>query len=67
MSTSLNITSLTPEILATLLSNSYRQRITEEQVRIVAESGNLLSADDNINLLQYTAFLTGEASNNNVD
>ena len=57
---------LTPATLALLLTNAGQRLITEEQVRIVAETGNLLSTADTINLVQYTAFLageTGEATN----
>jgi len=60
MSSPLDITALSPNMLATLLSNAFRQRITEDQVRIVAEAGNLLSDTDTINLLTYTAFLTAD-------
>jgi tRNA U34 2-thiouridine synthase MnmA/TrmU len=55
-----NLTALTPEQLATLLTNAYRRQITAEQVRAVAEEGNLLTAGDTINLIHYTAFLAGK-------
>jgi hypothetical protein len=57
---------LSPATLALLLTNAGQRLITEEQVRCIAEAGNLLSATETINLVQYTAFLageTGEASN----
>ena len=57
---SLEITAMTPSDLAAVLSSAYRRKITEEQVREVARAGNLLSADETINLIQYTAFLAGE-------
>ncbi len=53
---------LTPETLALLLTNAGQRLITAEQVRYIAERGNLLSVDDTINLIQYTAFLAQEAS-----
>lgn len=62
MSENIEITALAPETLAKLLSASYRRRITVEQVLEIAESGNLLSANDTINLLQFTAFLANGAT-----
>jgi len=53
----LNPNALTPKTLALLLTNAGQRLITEEQVRTIAELGNLLSANDCINLIQYTAFL----------
>ena len=53
---------LSPATLALLLTNAGQRLITEEQVRYVAEQGNLLSASDTINLVQYTAFLAQESS-----
>jgi len=43
-----------------VLASAYRRKITEQQVREVAEAGNLLATDGTINLIQYTAFLAGE-------
>ncbi len=48
---------MTPDTLALLLSNAGQRRITEEQVRQIAEAGDLLSGDGTINLVQFTAFL----------
>ena len=53
----LNPNALTPGTLALLLTNAGRRLITEEQVRTIAESGNLLSASGTVNLIQYTAFV----------
>ena len=53
----LNPNALTPKTLALLLTNAGQRLITEEQVRNIAELGNLLSANDTINLIQYTAFV----------
>jgi hypothetical protein len=56
---------LTPETLALLLSNAGQQKVTESQVLEIAEAGRLLSVDNTINLIQFTAFLAKESSNNN--
>ena len=60
MSNKLDPTALTPEDLAKLLSVSAKRLITTDQVMEVAEEGNLLSADDKINLIYYTAYLIGD-------
>jgi hypothetical protein len=65
MSNSVDVTSVTPETLAVMLSNSFRQKITEEQIRIISDAGNLLRGDDTINLFQYIAFLIGDTLNAN--
>ena len=56
----INPTALTPETLAKLLTVSAKRLITPEQVAEIAEAGNLLSTDDQINLIHYTAYLIGE-------
>lgn len=56
---------LTPETLALLLSNAGQRLVTEQQVRDIAEAGELLSVDGTINLIQYTAFLAKESDNRN--
>ena len=53
-------TALTPETLAKLLSVSAKRLITPEQVTEIAEAGNLLSTNDQVNLIHFTAFLIGE-------
>ena len=58
----LDIAALSPGDLAALLSQSLRRPITEEQVREIAVCGNLLSADDCINLIEYSAFLAGRVN-----
>ena len=66
MSEKIDPTALSPATLALLLTNAGQRLITEEQVRIIAEAGNLLSMTDTINLVQYTAYVagvTGEVSN----
>ena len=57
MSEKINSSALSPEMLARLLSNAGQRVITEEQVRTIADIGDLFSADGTINLIQYTAFL----------
>jgi hypothetical protein len=64
MSEKLDPGKLKPETLALLLTNAGQRLITEEQVRLIADAGNLLSADETINLIQYTAFLAQESEGN---
>jgi hypothetical protein len=52
--------SLSPEVLAQLLSAASKRQITAEQVREIAEVGNLLSVEGTINLVRYTSYLIGE-------
>jgi hypothetical protein len=61
----LDIAALSPGDLATLLSQSLRRPITEEQVREIAESGDLLSENQSINLVKFTAFLAGQVNYGN--
>jgi len=56
----LDPTALIPEDLAKLLSVSAKRLITTEQVTEIAEAGNLLSTDNLINLIHFTAFLIQE-------
>ena len=58
----LNLTALSPSDLATLFSRSLRRPVTEQQVRDIAEVGNLLTETDTINLIEYTAYLAGEVN-----
>ena len=60
--TGVKITALTVAQAAKILSTTYSRRITEEQVRQIAEAGNLLRADGTMSLLEYVAFLAGEVS-----
>ena len=53
----INPNALAPKTLALLLTNAGQRLVTEEQVRSIAEAGNLLSANDCISLIQYTAFI----------
>ena len=59
MTDKLDPAALSPESLAKLLSASLKRVITTEQVLEIAETGNLLSVDGTINLVQYTAYLAG--------
>ena len=56
----LSITTITPAQAAKVLSLAYNRRIDEQQVRQIAEAGNLLRADDTMNLLEYVAYLAAE-------
>ena len=56
----LEITAMEPGDLAAVLSNSFRRKVTEEQVLKIAEAGNLLATEGTINLIHYTAYLAGE-------
>jgi len=56
----LKITALTVAETARVLASASGKSITEEDVRTVAEQGNLIAADGTINLLEYTAFLIRE-------
>jgi mannitol/fructose-specific phosphotransferase system IIA component (Ntr-type) len=51
----LNPAAIDPSTLALLLTNAGQRLVTEEQVRIIAEAGDLLSENDTINIVQYTA------------
>ena len=53
----LRITALSAADLARLLSAASGRRITEEQVREIAESRDLIKADGTISLIEYTALL----------
>jgi len=57
---SLKITALTAAEIAKVLSSASGRQITKEQVREVAEQGNLVRPDGTISLLEYTAFLVRE-------
>jgi hypothetical protein len=61
----LRITALAVADAARVLSAASGRRVTEEQVREVAERGNLLRADGTISLLAYTAYLVREMAHGN--
>jgi len=54
------LTALPVADLAKILASAYGRKITEEQVREVAETGGLIRADGTVNLIQYAAFLAKE-------
>ena len=56
----LKITALPLADAARALSSDYGRRITEEQVREVAERGGLLRAGGTVNLIEYAAYLVRE-------
>ena len=61
-SKTLKITAIPVAEAAKVLASAYGRRVTEEQVRAIAERGGLIRADDTINLLGYVAYLVREAS-----
>ncbi len=60
---SLKITAVTPEQAAKILAAAYGRRITDEQVRRIAEEADLLRADGTFSLIEYVAWLAREAAN----
>ena len=57
----LNPAAISPETLALLLTNAGQRLVTEEQVRIIAEAGGLISDEsDNINIVRFAAYLARE-------
>ena len=60
--TQLKISALTPKELAHVLAKASNRAITEEQVREVAEAGNLISHDGTIHLIKFAAFLAREVT-----
>jgi hypothetical protein len=59
----LRITAISVADAARVLSAASGRRVTESQVREVAERGGLARADGTISLLDYTAYLVGEMAN----
>jgi len=57
---SLKITAIPVADAARVLASAYKRRVTEEQVRQIAERGGLIRADGTINLLEYVAYLVRE-------
>jgi hypothetical protein len=64
---SLKITALTPAQAAKILASAYRQRVDAEQVRQVAEEAQIIRADGTFSLIEYTAYLAGEATRGGID
>ena len=56
----LSIVAVSPGDLARALSAASGRKITEAQVREIADAGGLLDTGDTINLLKYTAYLAKE-------
>jgi len=61
-SKSLKITAVSVVDAAKVLASAYGRRVTEQQVREVAERGGLIGPDGMINLLEYVAFLVREVA-----
>ena len=64
---SLKITAVTVAQAAKILAAAYNRRVTEEQVCKVAEDGDIIRADGTFSLIDYTAFLAGEATRGGTD
>jgi len=60
---SMKITAVTPEQAAKVLATAYGRRVTDEQVRRIAEDADLLRADGTFSLIEYVAWLAREAAN----
>lgn len=58
----LQITAISVADAAKVLASAYGRRVTEDQVREIAEHGGLVRADETINLLEYVAYLVREAN-----
>lgn len=58
---SLRITAMTPDQAAKVLAAAYGRRITEAQVRRIAEDAELLRGDGTFSLIEYVAWLAREA------
>ena len=56
----LQITAISVADAAKVLASAYGRRVTEQQLREVAEAGGLIRADGTINLLEYVAYLVEE-------
>lgn len=60
MEEGVTMTALTPANTAKILSSAFRRRITEEDVRQIAERGGLLSPGGTLHLVEYAVFLIQE-------
>ena len=59
----IKITALTIAQLAQLLSSSAGKRLTEDEVRQVANDAQIIHPDGTISLIEYTAYLAREVIN----
>jgi len=59
----LKIATMTPQQASKIFSAVYNRRITEDQVRQIAQDGNLLRPDGTFSLVRYTAYLAREMGN----
>ena len=62
MAKSIKITALSPQEAAQLLTQAARRAISADDVRAIAETAGILSADGTLNLIEYTAFLALEVA-----
>ena len=56
----LRMDSMTQPQAAKIFSHVYGQIITEQQVRDIADAGELLRPDDTFNLIHYCAYIVKE-------
>ena len=61
----LKITAISVADAARALASAYGRRVTEDQVRQIAEAGGLIRADGTISLLEYVAYLVREMAHAN--
>lgn len=61
-SQTVKITALSVADAARMMASAYGRRITEDQVREIAERGGLVREDGTINLLEYAAYLVRETA-----
>ncbi len=60
---SMTIAAITPDQAAKLFSAASSRRVSAEDVRAIAEAGNLLRADGTFSVIEYTAYLAHEVHN----
>ena len=66
-SKSLKITAISVPEAARILASAYGRRVTEEQVRQVAEEAQIIRADGTFSLIEYVAYLAEELTGGNAD
>lgn len=62
-----SLTAIAPADGAKVLSAAFGRKISEQQVTLVAQRGDLLSDDGTVNLLEYAAFLIKELADGRSD
>ena len=59
----LQVLFMTPAQAAKIFSHVSKETVTEQEVRDIAEAGQLLRADDTFSLFEYCAFIVKETKN----